>query len=83
MVMNSFAKRNFMQPMLSGCLDFFSFKAGGGRGDFYMFPNIFSIAPHSYPICLGKCGPPFTNIPGLKGRNFIHHNRTFYFKESP
>jgi hypothetical protein len=32
MVMNSFAKRDFMQPMLSGCLDFFSFKAGGGAG---------------------------------------------------
>jgi hypothetical protein len=30
MVMHSSAKRNFMQPILSRCLDFFSFKAGGG-----------------------------------------------------
>jgi hypothetical protein len=39
MVMNSFAKRNFMQPMLSGCLDFFSFKVGGGRGGFIYVPQ--------------------------------------------
>jgi hypothetical protein len=48
-----------------------------------MFPNMFSIAPHFYPICLGKCCPPFTNIRGVKGRNYIHHNKTFYFEESP
>jgi len=44
-------------------------------------PIMFSIAPHFYPICLGKCCPPFTNICGLKGRNYIHHNRTFYLEE--
>jgi len=44
-------------------------------------PIMFSIAPHFYPICLGKCCPPFTNIRGLKGRNYIHHNRTFYLEE--
>jgi len=25
-----------------------------------IFPNIFSIPPHFYPICLGKWCPPFT-----------------------
>jgi hypothetical protein len=44
-------------------------------------PIMFSIAPHFYPICLGKCCPPFTNIRGLKGRNYTHHNRTFYLEE--
>jgi len=24
-----------------------------------MFPKMFSIAPHFYPICFGKCCPPF------------------------
>ncbi len=41
-----------------------------------MFPSsqwvpqhVLSIAPHFYPICLGKCFPPFTFIAGPKRRN--------------
>jgi hypothetical protein len=32
-----------------------------------VFPNIFSVAPHFYPIFFGKCCPPFTLIGGPKG----------------
>ncbi len=28
-------------------------------------PRHFSIAPHFYPICFGKCCPPFTYVGGL------------------
>jgi len=48
-----------------------------------VFPNIFSIAPHFYPICFGKCCPPFTYRTGPKGRNFVVQNRTFYSGETP
>jgi len=34
-----------------------------------VFPTMFSIAPHLYLICFGKCCPPFTYIGGPKGRN--------------
>jgi hypothetical protein len=34
-----------------------------------VFLNIFSIAPHFYPICFGTCSPLFTYIGGPKGRN--------------
>jgi hypothetical protein len=27
-----------------------------------LFPNMFSIALHFYPICFGKCCPPFSPI---------------------
>jgi hypothetical protein len=27
-----------------------------------MFPKEFPITPHFYPICFGKCCPPFTYI---------------------
>jgi hypothetical protein len=37
-----------------------------------------SKAPHFYPICFGKCCPPFTHIGGQKGKNSIHQTRTFY-----
>jgi len=40
-------------------------------------PNIFSIPPHFYPICLGKWCPPFTYIGGPKGRNCTVQNRAF------
>jgi hypothetical protein len=33
--------------------------------------NMFSIAAHFYPICFGKCCPPFTHIDQPKGRNCI------------
>jgi hypothetical protein len=46
---------------------------------FNVFPNMFSIAPHFYPLCLGECCPPFTDIGGRKGRNSILQNRRFYF----
>jgi hypothetical protein len=48
-----------------------------------IFPNIFSISPHFYPICLGKWCPPFTYIGGPKGRNCTVQNRAFCFGESP
>jgi hypothetical protein len=48
-----------------------------------MFLNVFSIAPHFYPICFGKCCPPFTYIGGPKGTNCILQNITFYFVEPP
>ncbi len=38
-----------------------------------VFPNMFSIAPHFYPICFGKCFPPFTYIVGSSS---ILQNRT-------
>jgi len=47
------------------------------------FPNMFSIAPHFYPICFGKCYPPFTYIGGPKERITILQNRAFYFGEPP
>jgi hypothetical protein len=43
-----------------------------------LFPKEFPIAPYFYPICFGKCCPPFIYIPGPKGRNSIIRNRTFY-----
>jgi hypothetical protein len=45
-------------------------------------PNIFSIAPHFYPICFGRCSSPFTYIGGPKGWNSILQTGTFYFGES-
>jgi hypothetical protein len=48
-----------------------------------IFPNIFSIPPHFYPICLGKWCPPLTLIGGPKGRNCTVQNRAFCFGESP
>ncbi len=45
----------------------------------FKFPKEFSIAPHFYPICFGKCCPPFTYIHGQpKGRNSMLQNRTLY-----
>jgi hypothetical protein len=41
-----------------------------------MFPKEFSITPHFYPICFGKCYPPFTYIGGQKGG-------ALYFKLEP
>jgi hypothetical protein len=40
------------------------------------FPNMFSIAHHFYPICFGKCRPPFPYIGGPKGMNFILPKKT-------
>jgi len=48
-----------------------------------IFPNIFSIPPHFYSICIGKWCPPFTYIGGPKGRNCTVQNRAFCFGESP
>jgi len=42
-------------------------------------PQSFPITPHFYPICFGKCCPPFTRVGGSKGRNSILQNRTLYF----
>ncbi len=42
-----------------------------------VFPNMFSTVPHFYPICIGKCFPPFTYISvGQRGE-------TLYFKIEP
>ncbi len=46
-----------------------------------VFPNMFFIAPNFFPICFGKCCPPFTYIGAPKGINSILQNRTFYFGE--
>ncbi len=48
-----------------------------------VFPNMFFIAPNFFPICFGKCCPPFTYIGAPKGINSILQNRTFYFGEPP
>jgi hypothetical protein len=41
-----------------------------------VFCNMFSITPHFYPICFGKCCPHFTCIGGSKGTNHANKNRT-------
>jgi hypothetical protein len=74
---------------VAGVEDFFSFFPGSDYVLFKfpmdthqvanMFPNMFSIAPHFYPICFGRCCPSFTNIVGPTGRNSILQNRTFTF----
>ncbi len=48
-----------------------------------VFLNMFSIAPHFYPICFGTCSPPFTYIGGSQGRNYIFQNTMFCLGESP
>ncbi len=48
-----------------------------------VFSHMFSITPHFYPICFGKCCPPFTYIAGPKERNSIFQNKTFYSGEVP
>jgi hypothetical protein len=60
----------------------FSFEGGGGftaeSSQFSdMFPKGFPISPHFYPICFGKCCPPFTYIHGPKRENSMFLNRTF------
>ncbi len=42
-----------------------------------LFPKEFPIVPYFYPICFGKCSPPFIYIGGPKG------GRTPYFKIKP
>ncbi len=51
--------------------------------DSKVLPGIFSIAPHFYRICFGKCCHPFTYIGGPNGMNIIFQNKTFYFGEPP
>jgi len=48
-----------------------------------IFPNIFSIPLHFYPICFGKWCPPFTSIRGPKGRKCTVQNRAFCFGKYP
>jgi len=48
-----------------------------------VFSHMFSITPHFYPICFGKCSPLFTYIGGPKERNSIFQNKTFYSGEPP
>ncbi len=48
-----------------------------------VLPNVFSIAPHFYRMCFGKCCHPFTCIGGSKGMNIIFQNKIFYFGEPP
>jgi len=48
----------------------------------HVFPqHVLHIACHFYPICFGKCCPPFTYIDEPKRwRNSILQNRTWYEK---
>ncbi len=69
----------FIFPGFPMCSHYVPFKFPIGS---QCFPNIFSIPPHFYPICLGKWCPPFTYIGGPKGRNCTVLNRAFYFGES-
>jgi hypothetical protein len=42
-----------------------------GRGEKQrvpMFPKKFPIVPHFYPICFGRCCPPFISTEGERGR---------------
>jgi len=48
-----------------------------------MFPKEFPIAPHFYPICFGKCCPPFTYIGGQRGGTLCFKVEPFYFGEPP
>jgi hypothetical protein len=68
MAMNSFGNKNFMQPMgrlsmCSKCLDFFSFKFGGGavgEGFFFflpLFPTCSFQVPIRFPICSPRVSP--------------------------
>ncbi len=43
-----------------------------------VFPNMFFIAPHFYPICFDKCCSPFTYITAPNGMYSNLQNRTFY-----
>jgi hypothetical protein len=47
-----------------------------------MFPKEFSVAPHFYWICFGKCCPLFTYIAGPKGKNSKLLSRTSVWGES-
>jgi len=45
-----------------------------------MFPSVFPITPHFYPICFGKYCHPFPCIGGPKEKNFqILQNRIIKF----
>jgi len=48
-----------------------------------VFPNMFSIVSHFYPMCFDKCCPPFTYIAGPKGQKPILQNRSIYFGKPP
>jgi hypothetical protein len=43
-----------------------------------VFLNMFSIAPHFYPMCLGRC-PPFTYIGGQKGEELYTSKENLLF----
>jgi hypothetical protein len=72
---------------MDNCL---SMQIGGGRGILKakssqvldMFLKKIPIPHHFYPISFDKCRPLFIYIDGLKGRNSMSQNKTFYFGEA-
>ncbi len=50
-----------------------------------VFPNMFSIAPHFYPICFGKFCPPFTYIYRRANAKELYFSKQnfLYFGETP
>ncbi len=69
----------FLKKRFLGCGGWGEVKAQSSQPD--MFPKVFPIALHFYPICFGKCCPPFTCIAGPKLRNSILQNLTFCIGE--
>jgi len=45
-----------------------------------MFPNMSSTAPQFYPICFGKCCPPFTYIMWAKGEELYTSKYNLLFQ---
>ncbi len=69
---SSFASFINNHTLWTRCLAFVPFKFPMSSNQVPdMFPNMFSIAPHFYPICFGKFCPPFTYIFGPEKRNSI------------
>jgi len=103
MVPDSFGNRNFMQPMgrhnmHSKCLDYFSFKFGVGRDNFFHFslqvlngfprfpmcsPRVFLIAPRFNHICFAQSPPLLTYIAGMKGEALHLSIESSILGESP
>jgi hypothetical protein len=53
-----------------------------GEGSNQKQSKEFPTSPHHfYPICFGKCCPPFTYIGGPKGQIFILQIKTFFYEK--
>jgi hypothetical protein len=53
-----------------------------GKGSNQKQSKEFPIAPHFYPICFGKCCPPFSFIGGPKGQEVLPQIKTVVSGES-